>query len=91
MTFVVTEPCFNCKHTECVEVCPCESFHEGETMVFINPESCIDCGACQVECPTDAIFPEHEVPDRWHDYILLNAEMVPSSPVITDRKQPLAE
>lgn len=83
MTHVVTEPCFNCKHTLCVAVCPCESFREGESMLFIDPESCIDCEACVAECPTNAIFPDSQVPERWSDYISLNAEMALVSPMIT--------
>ena len=90
MTFVVTEPCFNCKHTDCVVVCPCESFHEGETMLFINPENCIDCDACAQECPTEAIFYEDNVPKKWKEYIALNAEMVERTPNITEKKTPLA-
>jgi ferredoxin len=86
MTFVITAPCFGCKYTDCVVVCPCESFHEGEQMLYINPESCIDCNACAVECPTEAIYQEDEVPAEWRDFIALNAEMAPRSPSITTRK-----
>ena len=90
MTFVVTEPCFNCKYTDCVTVCPCDSFHEGETMVFIDPGKCIDCDACASECPTEAIYFEDNVPEKWHGYIKLNAEMVERCPEITEKKTPLA-
>lgn len=88
MAYVVTEPCFGCKHTECVAVCPCDCFHEGEHMLFINPEPCIDCGACESVCPTNAIFHEDSVPEQWRDFIALNAEMFQTCPSITERKVP---
>lgn len=59
-------------------------------MLFIDPDSCIDCEACATECPTSAIFQEDNVPTEWHDYIALNAEMASVCPSITERKQPLA-
>ena len=90
MAFVVTEPCFGCKHTRCVTVCPCDCFHEGEMMLFIDPDACIDCEACSQECPTAAIFHEDNVPENWKDYIALNAEMSQSCPPITTPKTPLA-
>jgi ferredoxin len=90
MTMVVTEPCFGCKYTECVTVCPCECFHEGESMLFIDPEECIECGACISECPTAAIFQEDAVPEPWRDYIALNRDMAQQCPSITERKTPLS-
>ncbi|MGI4775425.1 MAG: ferredoxin FdxA [Janthinobacterium lividum] len=58
MTYVVTDECVKCKYTTCVEVCPVDCFYEGELMLVINPEECIDCGVCEPECPIDAIKPE---------------------------------
>lgn len=55
-------------------------------MLFIDPDSCIECDACVAECPTQAIFQEDNVPKQWHDYIALNAEMVAQCPAITERK-----
>jgi len=55
MTYVVTESCLRCKYMDCVEVCPVDCFYEGETMLVINPEQCIDCGVCEPECPAEAI------------------------------------
>jgi ferredoxin len=89
MAYVVTEPCFGCKYTDCVTVCPCECFHEGESMLYIDPLECIDCNACLPECPVEAIFHEDDVPAEWRDYIALNAEMSPVCPQITERKEPL--
>jgi len=89
MAFVVTSPCDGCKYTDCVTVCPCDCFHEGETMLYIDPELCIDCGACEPECPVDAIFFEDSVPEQWRDCIPLNAEMALKTPSIVDKKKPL--
>jgi ferredoxin len=90
MAYVVTSPCFGCKYTDCVVVCPTECFHEGDKMLYINPEECIDCDACRVECPVEAIFPEWEVPDEWQEFIQLNAEMSAKCPQIVEKKEPLA-
>ena len=53
MTFVVVDNCIRCKHTDCVEVCPVDCFYEGENMLVIHPDECIDCGVCEPECPAD--------------------------------------
>jgi ferredoxin len=90
MTHVVTEACFGCKYTDCVTVCPVECFHEGEEMLYIDPEACIDCKKCVPECPVGAIFDEGDVPEEWRDYIALNAELAPVYPVITTKQGPLA-
>ncbi len=60
MTYVVTESCIKCKFMDCVEVCPVDCFYEGENMLVINPEECIDCGVCEPECPAEAILPDTE-------------------------------
>jgi ferredoxin len=91
MAYVVTAPCFGCKYTDCVVVCPCECFHEGDQMLYINPDDCIDCDACRVECPVEAIFPEWDVPEEWQSFIQLNAEMARKMPSILEKKAPLAD
>ena len=58
MTYIVNDKCIMCKHTDCVEVCPVDCFYEGENMLVINPDECIDCGVCEAECPVDAIEPD---------------------------------
>src|SRR5471032_3149404 len=81
MTYVIAEPCINTKDTACVEVCPVDCIHprkdeatfEKETMLYIDPEVCIDCGACEPACPVAAIFPEDLVPEKWHQYTQINA------------------
>lgn len=74
MAYVVTEPCIGVKDHACVDVCPVECFYEGEDQLFIHPDECIDCGACEPECPVTAIFEASAVPERWKDYIQKNAE-----------------
>ncbi len=58
MTYVVTEKCIKCKYMDCVEVCPVDCFYEGENMLVIHPDECIDCGVCEPECPIEAILPD---------------------------------
>ena len=90
MAFVVTEPCFGCKYTDCVVVCPADCFYEGQQMLYIHPDECLDCEACVPECPVEAIYHEDNVPGVWRDFLALNREMAAICPVITDRKEPLA-
>ena len=89
MTHVVAEPCFACKYTDCVVVCPVECFYEGDKMVYIHPDECIDCEACVPECPVEAIFHEDNLPADWKEFKELNAEMATQLPVITEKKEPL--
>lgn len=89
MTMVVTEPCFGCKYTDCVVVCPADCFREGESMLFIDPNDCVDCEACVSECPVAAIFHEDHVPEQWQEYIALNREMAAICPPIREKKLPL--
>lgn len=87
MAFVVTKPCFGCKYTDCVVVCPSECFHEGEQMLYIDPVACIDCEACVAECPVEAIYHEDNVPEPWRPFIRLNEEMSRQCPSIVERKE----
>ena len=91
MTHVVTENCINCKHTDCVEVCPVDCFHEGPNFLVIDPESCIDCTLCEPECPANAIYPEDDVPAGQEGFIALNAELAKDWPVITAQIEPPAD
>ncbi len=90
MAYVVTSACNGCKYTDCVAVCPCDCFREDERMLYIDPESCIDCDACRVERPVEAIFPEEEVPAEEQEYISLNARKAAECPEITEQRPPLA-
>lgn len=91
MTHVVTEACINCKHTDCVEVCPVDAFHEGPNFLVIHADECIDCAACVAECPVAAIFPDNEVPASQHKFIALNAELAQDWPAIVKKRQPLPD
>lgn len=73
MAYVVADPCVKCKYTDCVAVCPVDCFYEGKNSLAINPDECIDCGACEPECPTTAIFEESELPEKWSIYRSINA------------------
>ncbi|MCB1783291.1 MAG: ferredoxin family protein [Alphaproteobacteria bacterium] len=89
MTFVVTDVCIRCKYTDCVEVCPVDCFYEGENMLVINPDECIDCGVCEPECPIDAILPDTDSSaEKWID---MNREYSEKWPNITVKKDPMAE
>jgi len=89
MTHVVTKPCDGCRYTDCVTVCPVECFYEDKTILYINPDECIDCEACVPECPVEAIYHEDDVPEEWQSYIELNATKWEDCENITDRKDPL--
>ena len=89
MTYVVTEPCINCKHTSCVEVCPVEAFREGLNFLVIDPDECIDCSVCVPACPAEAIFEGKAVPRDQQDFIALNARLARKWPVITECKPAL--
>ncbi|HMV44412.1 MAG TPA: 4Fe-4S dicluster domain-containing protein [Leptospiraceae bacterium] len=89
MAHVVLENCLDCKYTNCAAVCPAEAFREGPDMLYIDPDSCIDCGACIPECPVEAILPDYEIPNRSSSYIQLNAEESKKYPLIINNKRPL--
>jgi ferredoxin len=74
MTYVVTDACIKCKYTDCVEVCPVDCFYEGENFLVINPDECIDCGACVPECPAEAIYLDDDVPAEHRADIARNAK-----------------
>ena len=89
MAYVITEPCVGVCDTSCVDVCPVDCIYPAEgyeleesdkermrsanEQLYIHPEECIDCGACEPECPVEAIFPDDEVPEEWQGYIQKNA------------------
>ena len=80
MTYIIAEPCIGVKDLGCIDVCPVDCIHpmegeegfEGANMLYINPEECIDCAACEPVCPVAAIFTEEDTPDQWHEYIKMN-------------------
>ena len=68
MTYVIVEPCIGEKNASCVDVCPVSCIYEAEDMYYINPDECIECGACEPECPVNAIFHESAVPPEWTEF-----------------------
>jgi len=82
MAYIICEPCIGTKDTACVDVCPVDCIHPTKAeaefasvdMLYINPDECIDCGACEPACPVTAIFAEEDTPEEWQDYIAKNAE-----------------
>lgn len=86
MTYLVTDNCIKCKYTDCVEVCPVDCFYEGEEMLVINPDECIDCGVCEPECPAEAIKPEAKELVNWLE---INRKYSQIWPKITKRKEAL--
>ena len=89
MTYIVNDKCIGCKFTDCVEVCPVDCFYEGENMLVINPDECIDCGVCEPECPADAIQPDTE--DGTAKWVEFNKKWSEQWPVITEKKEPLPD
>ncbi len=86
MTFVVAEPCIGVKDRACVDVCPVTCFYEGADQLYIHPEECIDCDACEPVCPVDAIFAEADVPDQWKSYIQKQVDFFAAMPGVTPAK-----
>jgi NAD-dependent dihydropyrimidine dehydrogenase PreA subunit len=78
MPYIITEPCIDIKDKSCVDVCPVDCIYEGEKMLYIHPDECIDCGACEPECPVTAIFPEEDVPAAQQQYIQINRDVFKS-------------
>ena len=82
MSYYIAEPCIGTKDTACVEVCPVDCIHptkdddkfEEAKQLYIDPDVCIDCGACEPVCPVTAIFPEEELPDKWQEYVAINTD-----------------
>src|SRR5205814_8567409 len=72
VTYIIAEPCIDIKDLSCVDVCPVDCIHQADRMLVIDPEECIDCGACEPECPVEAIFPEDALPDKWQPLVQIN-------------------
>ena len=89
MTYLVNENCIKCKLTDCVEVCPVDCFYEGENMLVINPDECIDCGVCVAECPINAIEPDTN--PNTENMVLINMQMSAQWPNITKKKAPMPD
>ena len=89
MTFLVTENCIKCKHTDCVDVCPVDCFYEGPNFLAINPDECIDCAVCVPECPVDAIVADNNTTINVIVWADLNRRLSKKWPNITKKKAAL--
>ena len=72
VTYIIGETCIDVKDKSCVDVCPVDCIHEAKRILVIDPEECIDCGACEPECPVEAIFPEDALPQKWEPFVRIN-------------------
>jgi len=78
MTYIVTSRCIDVMDRSCVAECPVSCIYEGSRMVYIHPEECIDCGACEPVCPQEAIHFDGFVPPEERAFIEVNREVFDS-------------
>ncbi len=90
MTHVVTSACVGHKYQDCVAVCPVDAFREMATYLVIDPDDCIDCGACIPECPVEAIFTDTDLPDEEIEWLDRNEEEALDAPLATGDSPVLA-
>jgi NAD-dependent dihydropyrimidine dehydrogenase PreA subunit len=74
VTYVIAEPCVDLLDKACIEECPVDCIYEGARMLYIHPDECVDCGACEPVCPVEAIFYEDDLPEKWNDYTAANVD-----------------
>ena len=92
MTHLVTENCINCKHTDCVQVCPVDCFYEGPNFLVINPDECIDCAVCIPECPVNAIVADGDLTeDQYNVWFPINERLSRQWKTITQKKDALPD
>ena len=89
MPHVVTDNCHLCRFTDCVAVCPVECFHSDEERTYIDPDVCIDCGACIPACPVHAIYETIDMPDDQRRWVAINADRSHALPVVYAKQDPL--
>jgi ferredoxin len=74
VTYIIAQPCVDLLDKSCIEECPVDCIYEGERMLYIHPDECVDCGACEPVCPVEAIFYEDDVPEQWKPFYKANVE-----------------
>ena len=74
MTYIIAEPCVDIKDKSCIEECPVDCIYEGDRMLYIQPDECVDCGACEPVCPVEAIYYEDDIPSQWKEFGKANSE-----------------
>jgi ferredoxin len=75
VTYAIAEPCIDVKDKACVEECPVDCIYEGPRMLYIQPDECVDCGACEPVCPVEAVFYEDDLPEQWQPFRAVNQEV----------------
>ena len=92
MTYVIALPCVDVKDRACVEECPVDCIYEGDRTLYIHPDECVDCGACEPVCPVEAIYYEDDVPEEWSEYVSANADFFDDlgSPAVPQSSAPPA-
>lgn len=89
MAYVVTQHCVDCRYTDCVTVCPVDAFHAGSRMVYINPDTCVNCDACVPACPVEAIYSEEMLPENMRQFLKINLEGSQANPIINSKEDPM--
>lgn len=89
MPHIVTDNCQLCRYTDCVSHCPVECFHADDERLYIDPDVCVDCGACIPACPVQAIYDVVDMPDDKEPWIAINREGAKALPVVTEKQTPL--
>jgi NAD-dependent dihydropyrimidine dehydrogenase PreA subunit len=74
VTYVIAQPCVDLKDKACIDECPVDCIYEGARMLYIHPDECVDCGACEPVCPVEAIYYEDDVPSQWDEYTKANVD-----------------
>ena len=91
MTYVIALPCVDLLDKTCIDECPVDCIYEGPRKLYIHPDECVDCGACEPVCPTKAIFSESDLPEKWREFIDLNAKFAKEWPNLNQKRDPLPE
>jgi NAD-dependent dihydropyrimidine dehydrogenase PreA subunit len=87
VTYVIAEPCVDVKDRACVDECPVDCIYEGGLSLYIQPDECVDCGACEPVCPVEAIYYEDDLPAKWTEYAADNARWF--TDVLPGRSRPV--
>jgi NAD-dependent dihydropyrimidine dehydrogenase PreA subunit len=87
VTYVIGQPCVDVTDRACVDECPVDCIYEGRRSLYIQPDECIDCGACEPVCPVEAIYYEDDLPPELGPYLADNAGFFAN--ILDGRETPL--
>jgi NAD-dependent dihydropyrimidine dehydrogenase PreA subunit len=73
VTYVIAQPCVDIMDRACVDECPVDCIYAGARALYIHPDECVDCGACEPVCPVEAIYYEDDLPEQWSAHLADNA------------------